>query len=272
MRVMVCRRSALIAVLLVGVAWSADAAEPAALARARSRYNAADFDGAIAAATEARQQPQWADAATLVMARAYIERYRLGPSPMDLEAAREGLATVRSAALSARDRIDLLIGMGQALYYAELFGPSAELFETALGPSSIMSSPDRDALLEWWAMALDRDAYSRPVDRRLVVFARVTARMDEEIANNPASAVANYWLAAAARGAGDLERAWAAAIAGWVRASLATSRTETLRADLDRLVSEALIPERAKGRSVREQQTASAALRAEWELVKEHWR
>ena len=37
--------------------------------------------------------------------------------------------------------------------------------------------------------------------------------MDDEIQRDPGSAVANYWLAVAARGAGDLDGAWNAAIA-----------------------------------------------------------
>ena len=45
--------------------------------------------------------------------------------------------------------------------------------------------------------------------------------MSAELATDGGSAPASYWLAVAARGTGDLERAWQAAIAGWVRASLA---------------------------------------------------
>ena len=45
-------------------------------------------------------------------------------------------------------------------------------------------------------------------------------RMEIEVRIDPGSAPANYWLAAAARGAGDLDRAWHAAIAGWIRAPM----------------------------------------------------
>jgi len=45
-----------------------------------------------------------------------------------------------------------------------------------------------------------------------------------------------------------------------------------LRADLDRLVSEALITERARLRPMSEQQVAMAMFRAEWDLVKEQWK
>jgi len=74
-----------------------------------------------------------------------------------------------------------------------------------------------------------------------------------------------------ARGAGDLDRAWDAAIAAWVRATVGTEANE-LRTQLDRLVSTALIPERARLRPVREQADAAAALRAEWEQVKAAWK
>lgn len=272
MRLMIWRRRALLITLLLGLTCTAQAAEPPALVRARARYNAADFDGAIQAAAEVRAVPQWADAAGLVMARAHIERHRTGANASDLSSAREILAGVRAAALAPRDRVDLLVGMAQILFADESFGAAAELFETALRQASVLGSADRDLLLEWWATALDRDARSRPVDRRLGVFARVLERMEQELGFNAASPVANYWVVAALRGGGDLERAWAAACAGWIRASLATPRTDQLRTDLDTLVTEALIPERVKARPVREQQSAGTALRAEWELFKQNWR
>ena len=58
-----------------------------------------------------------------------------------------------------------------------------------------------------------------------------------ELAAEPGSATASYWLAAAARGAGNLERAWDAARAGWIAAPLGKDQGATLRADLDRLMS-----------------------------------
>ena len=76
----------------------------------------------------------------------------------------------------------------------------------------------------------------------------------------------------AARGAGDVERAWDAAVAGWVRSTLNPASSETLRTDLDRLVTTALIPERVKTRPVREQPELLASLRSEWDLVKQQWK
>ena len=72
----------------------------------------------------------------------------------------------------------------------------------------------------------------------------------------------------ATRGAGDLDRAWDAAIAGWVRAALNPDTTASVRADLDRLVTQALIPERARQRNG----GAAEALRSEWELIKTQWK
>ena len=96
--------------------------------------------------------------------------------------------------------------------------------------------------------------------------------MEEEITREPGSAPANYWLAAAARGMGDIDRSWHAAVAGWIRAGLSSDQTAVLRADLDQLVNEALIPERVKARPVAEQPDVEAALRAEWELLKAQWK
>src|SRR5205823_4453982 len=71
-------------------------------------------------------------------------------------------------------------------------------------------------------------------------------RVLAELSGRPTSAAAVYWLSAAAHGQGDLQGAWNAAQAGWVRAALAADRGVRLRADLERLVLRALIPERAR--------------------------
>ena len=63
------------------------------------------------------------------------------------------------------------------------------------------------------------------------------------------------------------------AIAAWVRSPFAADRGEALRADLDRLVQQALVPERARqlaGPNGDSEQVA-ATLRAEWEGLKQRW-
>jgi len=268
------RRRAL--VLLVAAlclcATAAAAAEHPSLAKARALYNAADYDGAISAADAARSDPPSSDAAALVAGRAHLERYRLRGDPSDLDDARELFGAVRAPALLPRDQLDLLVGLGQTLYLGEIFGAAAELFDTALSRASMLEDRDRILLLDWWATAMDREAQRRPADRRAPVFERVMARMEEELRGDPGNAPANYWLAVAARGAGDLDRAWNAAVAGWVRATLRPESTPTLRADLDRVVTELLIPERARLRLAREQPEVLTALRAEWESLKGQWK
>jgi hypothetical protein len=258
--------------VLLGLAATGWAAEPPALAKARTLYNAANYEGAIDAAAVARRQPAFADAAALVIARAHLERYRLNLDPRDLVAARETFGTIKFSALAPRDQVDLIIGLAQSLYLGELYGESAELFETALNRSALLGARDKQVLLDWWATAMDREAQSRPADRRRVVFEQIAERMQEELRQDPGSAVANYWLAVALRGSGDIERAWHVAVAGWIRSTLSPETTSELRADLDRLVMQALIPERSRLMAVRDPLEAVNALRAEWELVKEQWK
>ena len=265
-------RNAAVVLVLLGVTQAAWAAEPPALAKARTLYNTANYEGAIDAAAVARRQPMWADAASLVMARSYIERYRQNSDVKDLVAARESFVTIRASSLTPRDQVDLVIGMAQLLYLGEQFGAAADLFHNALTRSMLLGPRDRQMLLDWWATAMDREAQSRPVDRRRVVFEQISARMQEELQQDPGSAVANYWRAVALRGAGDIEGAWHAAIAGWVRSTLTPETTGELRADLDRLVMQALIPERSRVMAVRDPQEAVTALRAEWELLKQQWK
>ena len=263
-----CR--ALAVILLLAWPQASFAAEPPALAKARMLYNAGSYDAAIESALTVRANRQYADAAALVLGRSYLERYRLKADPPDLSQARSALASISLSSLSARDQVDLLIGLGQTLYYAEQFGAGAEMFERGLARAAILPSPDRRRLLDWWASAMEREAQTRPLESRAAVFTRIVGRMEEELAIDATSPVANYWLAAAARGEGDLERAWDAAVAAWAVSTVAPETTESLRADIERLVTEALIPERARTRAQREDY--GTALRVEWERMKENWK
>jgi hypothetical protein len=258
-----------VVVLLLASSAAAVAAEPPALARARMLYNDGRYDAAITAAAEARSDPAFADAAALVMARAHLERFRLGADPADLATARAALAEIRSASLTPRDQIDVIIGLGQTLYLGGSFGAAAEVFDSAVSRAAVLEPRDRLLLLDWWASAVDREAQARPPDGRAPLFERIVERMEQELRLDAGNPVANYWLAVAARGAGDVERAWDAAVAAWVRATLSPVSAERLRADIDRLVTEALILERARTRSPREQQ--EGVFRAEWEELKEAW-
>ena len=263
--------SVLFALLLAGLAARPAAAEHPSLVQARALYNEARYEAAISAASMARADPASADAASLVMGRSHLERHRLLADAVELTAARVALSAVRPEALSPRDRVDLLIGLGQALYQGESFGAAAELVDTALSQPVVLPDRDRLLLLDWWATAVDREAQSLPPDRRMAVLAQVMERMEVEVRVDPGSRPANYWLPVAARGSGDPERAWHTAVAGWIRASLRPESAQALRDDLDRLVTQALILERARSRPAREQGEALTAFRAEWEAIKNQW-
>jgi len=264
-------RAIFFAALLLAVGARPSAAEHPELARARTLYNEAKYEAAINAASTARTDPASADAASLVIGRSHLERHRTLADAVELTAARTALNAVRPAALSPRDRVDFLVGLGQALYQSDSFGAAAELFDTALNQPVILPDRDRLLLLDWWATAVDREAQARPPDRRMALLAQVRERMEVEVRIDPGSEPANYWLAVSARGAGDLERAWHTAIAGWIRASLRPESAQELRDDLDRLVSQTLILERARSRPALEQGDALTAFRAEWEAIKSQW-
>jgi tetratricopeptide (TPR) repeat protein len=263
----------LLLVSLVTVA--ADQKDP--LTRAHQLYNQHQYDEAITAASEARRTPALADAAAVVLARAYLERYRNTPAPNadDLAMAREALKAVDAAKLTPRDHVELLIGLGESLYFDDRFGAAAEMFDLALAQSGIDAATPRERVLDWWANAMDRQAQISADADRKSTYTRLLDRMDTEAKAHPDSAVAAYWVVAAARGTDDLDRAWQAAIAAWVRAPLVTPKDAavTLRADLDRIVVDALIPERARQLVPRgDRSQIIAALSAEWTAVKEQWK
>jgi hypothetical protein len=126
-------------------------------------------------------------------------------------------------------------------------------------------------MLDWWGSAMERQAESSPPDRRKQLFSTLVADMRVELARSPESAAAGYWVAAGLRGAGDSVAAWDAATAGWVRARLAGSRSAALRADLDKLVLQGIIPDRVRTVQAADWAAAASQLRADWELVKERW-
>jgi tetratricopeptide (TPR) repeat protein len=257
-----------VAFLLAGSV-HARAAETDWLARARQFYNQRQYDQAIAAAERALTIPASAAGARLVIGRSHLERFRATATVADLVAGRAALAAVRPDGLAARDRLDLLVGLAEVLYLDNRFGAAAELFASAL--DSTLAAPEaRDTILDWWASARDRLVRAGEANHE-TAYRQVVTRMDQELGQNPASTTAAYWLAAASRGAGDLDRAWNAAVAGWVRAVLSPTGAAALRADLDHLVLTAIIPERARELGGDREQV-TAALKEEWEAVKRDWK
>ena len=258
------RRLAVSAALILVA--SAPARADDALTRARLLYNQGQFDAAISAAEQARLIPARADAADLVGARAYLERFRASAAGDDLVNARERLRRIDPQRFAANERTEYVVGLGEALFFEGAHGAAANVLDPILRNPDLLVGDGRERVLDWWASALDRDAKPRPEIDRQGIYQRIRARMEEELATRPASATAAYWLAAAARAQGDLQAAWDAALAAWARAPLTSDRGVTLRADIDRLVVGAIIPDRAKVTA----QTPENLL-LQWQQFKERW-
>lgn len=250
---------------LVGYAAGAAAADDP-LARARQLYNQRQFEAAIEVAEQARLSAARADAADLIAARAFLERFRDTVASDDLTNARERLRRLNPDRFGPRERTEYIIGLGEALYFDGAFGAAATVFDTVLQGGDLASPLAREQVLDWWATALDRDTRPRPEIDRQVVYQRMRARLQDELATNPSSGAAIYWLAATARAQGDLQGAWDAAQAGWVRAPLASDHGAALRADLDRLVERAIVPERARVLA-----QPAENLKGEWDRFKARW-
>jgi hypothetical protein len=263
-------RALVVAVLMASAPVALRAADP--IAEARRLYNLGQYDSAVKLATEGLAVPGRANEARVVLGRVHLERYRQSADPADLAAARDALRTVEPAKLEPRARVELLIGLAEALYLEERYGAAADLFESVFERSAELGPAAHERVLDWWATAMDRQAQRRPADDRPALYGRTLSRMREEIASSPGSTAAGYWLAAAARASGYLDAAWHAAMAGWVRAALADDRGAALRADLDRLVVQAIIPERAiKLAGAEDATTARTSMLSEWELFKATW-
>ena len=269
-------RPYVVAVLLLTIAGSALAADP--LAEARRLYNLGQYEAAEKLAREAAAIPARADAARVVLGRIQLERFRQSADKRDLARARESLRMVDTAPLDAAERVELTIGLAETLYFEERYGAAAQLFESVRQRSVLLGTPAHERVLDWWATSVDKQAQTRQAEERPPMYARVLERMTEEVAEYPGSSAAGYWLAAAARASGDVERAWHASHAGWLRATLADDRGVALRTDLDRLMTQAIIPERAAKLAARsdllarmDPKDAQSAMTAEWDAFKKAW-
>jgi hypothetical protein len=249
---------------------SAAAADP--LATARRLYNQGLFDRALDAAKEAEANAATVAPARLVIGRVHLERFRHNANPADLDAARTALRTLDPHSLDPRERLELVIGLAELLYFDDRFGAAGEMLEPTLDATAALGPDAHDRALEWWASALDRQAQTAPIEDRADLYGRILDRMQKELARDASSTPANYWLAAAARGQGDLSRAMEAAEAGWLRSPLTKDGGISLRADLDRLVTQGIQPDRALHLPARDRRQALTAMLADWEAFKLKWK
>jgi hypothetical protein len=253
----------IVTVLFLSSASAAD--DP--LARARLLYNQRQFEAAVSAAEQARLLPGRADAADLVAARAYLERFRNSAASDDLTNARERLRRINPGRFDPRERVEYIVGLGETLFFDGGFGAAAQVFDSVLKGGAALAADARDRVLDWWATSIDREAKPRTEFERQSAYQRIRARMEDDLASHPGSGAAAYWLAAAARAQGDWQGAWDAAQAGWVRASLADDGGAALRSDLDLLVLRGIVPDRAKVSA-----QPPDTLRLQWEMFKEKWK
>jgi hypothetical protein len=246
------------------------------LERARTLYNAGQFDESIAAAAEAKNKAAAAPSATLIAARARLERFRQKTDPEDLAAARAELISLNPRILAAQELIEWQIGIGTALFLEDQPGPAAEMFTTVLPTARGLPPAQFAKLLEWWASTLSRVAESLSGMARKNAYAAMLSAVRGELERDPLSRPAAYWLVVAARGTGDFDGAWNSAVTGWIRAG-SQSEGQQLRSDLDRFVTQTLIPERAQARTGQPLDAKAtlleiSALTEQWRALGEQWR
>lgn len=257
--------------------WPGLAAAQPPLERARAFYNAGNLDDAIAAAAVAKNKSSAVPSATLIGARAQLERFRRAGDPKDLAAARSDLASLNPRELAPQELIEWQIGLGTALFLDNQPGPAAEMFSTVL-PSARgrVPAPEFEKLVEWWASALSRVAESHNGAARKEAYGAMLSAVRAELERDLLSRPAAYWLVVAARGAGDLEGAYNAAVTSWIRAG-SHADGKQLRSDLDRFVTQTLIPERAQARTGQRLDAKAtlaeiSALTDQWRAIAEQWR
>src|SRR6266516_2486621 len=72
------------------------------------------------------------DGADLVAARAYLERFRASEASDDLTNARERLRRLDPQKLAPRERVEYIVGLGEALYLDQSFGAASAVFDSVL--------------------------------------------------------------------------------------------------------------------------------------------
>ena len=262
------RRCTVLLAILLLASVAVNAQDP--LGEARRLYNAGAYDEAEQAARAALELPETANSARVVLGRIVLERYRKDPSA-GLAEARMAFRDVDASRLDPSERLELTVGFAETLYLEDRFAAAAAMFEPILGSSKALGAAAHERVLDWWANALDRHAQRRPMAERPAIYTKIAERMHAELVQDPGSIPAGYWVVAAARASGDLDAAWSAATAAWIRAAFARDRGVILRGDLDRLVVQAIIPERAERLSPRDSTVAMAGLLSEWEAFKAEW-
>src|SRR5688500_13652072 len=116
------RRMRLLAATAAAIlTFTAPAAAADPLAEARRLYNLGQYDDAERASYDASKVRESAEGARLVLGRIYLERYRRTGDAADLSSARDALKAVDARLLNERERLEFIIGAGEALYLEDRF-------------------------------------------------------------------------------------------------------------------------------------------------------
>ena len=265
-----------IALCVLGFVYPSTAAAQGDLKRARTLYNSGQYDQAIEAATPLRGRPDLGPSATLIIARSRLERFRRQSDPQELAAARQELLSLTPRSLAEQEAIEWQIGLGTALFLEDQVGPAAEMFRAVI-PSArpLLPLPQFEKLLEWWGTTMSRLAESLVGDARKQAYEKFRSDARLELERNPLSSSATYWMIVAARGAGDFDGAWSAAVAGWIRVGRQPDGRQ-LRTEIEVFVGQTLIPERAQARTGQRLDAKPTiaeigALNEEWRAVTTRW-
>ena len=130
---------ALAACLLAG---SAPTGATSRINDARKLYNQQLYELAIKAATEARQTGDAVDEASLIVARAHLERFRQTRDARNLSEAQAALRGIDASQLPTGAQTEFTLALGQWLFLADKFRAAAELFDSTstrvdnLGPAA----------------------------------------------------------------------------------------------------------------------------------------
>ena len=135
-------RPYVVAVAPAGDRGPAVAADP--LAEARRLYNLGQYETAERLAREAAAIPARADAARVVLGRIQLERFRQSADPR-ISTPRASRCASSTRALDAAERVELTIGLAEALYLEERYGAAAQLFESVRQRSALLGRPRTSA-------------------------------------------------------------------------------------------------------------------------------
>ena len=197
-------------------------------ARIRSRPRAASttwgtIDQALDALRGRSRTPAQPLLSHLIIGRVRLERYRSPRHRCSGARRRRGRFSRRRSARAQSTRAAGAAGRAGRCCCSSMIAsaPAPSCWSRCSTRTASLAPDAHDRAVEWWAIALDAQAQAQPPDRSPAAYQRSVDADGAGAAARPGLGAAGYWLAAASRDAGDLERAWAAALAAWVRASLA---------------------------------------------------